>query len=269
MNWTKNPQSIASGSRSTTAPRRRRSTTRSSSRSTEARRHVHLLVARFDQQSGEVGGLVFETRATGRALQPLAGGRDPAKLRFDPVTRNLYYACDEGNHIRVTVGHVAPGQRTGIRVRELRRAAHARRRLGAEPLPRRARHRQGGQRLRRMGGQSQLEPLLLVLDGDQGERGSAPGCASTTAAPSDERVRAGPRRGTRVCCRSHGCRHAADSHERHQRHAELAPRPGAAAAYPWYGYAALVENPNTAKPQVLQTRFTSKPMHYGAICNSQ
>ena len=44
--------------------------------------------------------------------------------------------------------------------------------------------------------------------------------------------------------------------------------PGAATAYPWYGYTALVKAANTAKPQILQTRFTSKPMHYGAICNS-
>src|SRR5436190_22484889 len=44
--------------------------------------------------------------------------------------------------------------------------------------------------------------------------------------------------------------------------------PGAATAYPWYGYAALVKAANTAKPQVLQARFTPRPMHYGAICNS-
>jgi hypothetical protein len=42
---------------------------------------------------------------------------------------------------------------------------------------------------------------------------------------------------------------------------------GAASAYPWYGYAALVTAANTAKPKVKQTRFTAKPMHFGAICN--
>src|SRR3954451_23707041 len=62
-----------------------------------------------------VGGLVFQNSGDRPgALQPLAADAICAKLRFDPVTRNLYYACDEGNHIRVTVGHVAPGQRTGI-----------------------------------------------------------------------------------------------------------------------------------------------------------
>src|SRR5205823_3804265 len=42
---------------------------------------------------------------------------------------------------------------------------------------------------------------------------------------------------------------------------------GAATAYPWYGYAALVTKADTTRPKVAQTRFTSKPMHYGAICN--
>ena len=48
------------------------------------------------------------------ALGPLAADAICAQLRFDPVKRNLYYACNEGNHIRVTVGHVGVGQRTGI-----------------------------------------------------------------------------------------------------------------------------------------------------------
>jgi hypothetical protein len=43
---------------------------------------------------------------------------------------------------------------------------------------------------------------------------------------------------------------------------------GAATAYPWYGFTALVTGANTAKPRIQQTRFTAKPMHYGAICNS-
>jgi hypothetical protein len=41
---------------------------------------------------------------------------------------------------------------------------------------------------------------------------------------------------------------------------------GNATAYPWYGYAALIKAANTTKPQILQTRFTAKPMRYGAIC---
>jgi hypothetical protein len=43
---------------------------------------------------------------------------------------------------------------------------------------------------------------------------------------------------------------------------------GEATKYPWYGYAALITKANTARPKIAQTRFTSKPMHYGAICNA-
>ena len=78
-------------------------------------RHVHLLVARLDGRDRSVGGLVWQNSAScPGALEPLAADAICAKLRFDPVTRNLYYACNEGNHIRVTVGHVGVGQRTGI-----------------------------------------------------------------------------------------------------------------------------------------------------------
>src|SRR4051795_1722978 len=61
-----------------------------------------------------VGGLVWQN-ASANAPLPLAHDATCAQLRFDPVKRNLYYACNEGNHVRVTIGHVAPGQRTGIK----------------------------------------------------------------------------------------------------------------------------------------------------------
>src|SRR5919201_3242857 len=60
-----------------------------------------------------VGGLVWQN-ASANAPLPLAGDATCAQLRFDMLTRNLYYACNEGPHVRLTIGHVAPGQRTGI-----------------------------------------------------------------------------------------------------------------------------------------------------------
>src|SRR5205085_5391345 len=60
-----------------------------------------------------VGGLVWQNSSANSPL-PLAGDATCAQPRFDPVNRNLYYACNEGNHVRMTIGHVAPGQRTGI-----------------------------------------------------------------------------------------------------------------------------------------------------------
>src|SRR5215208_7053783 len=66
--------------------------------------------------SDPVGGLIWQN-ASANAPRPLAADATCAQLRFDPVTRNLYYACNEGDHVRVTIGHVAPGQRTGIEYR--------------------------------------------------------------------------------------------------------------------------------------------------------
>jgi hypothetical protein len=60
-----------------------------------------------------VGGLVWQNSSENAPL-PLAGDATCAQPRFDPVNRNLYYACNEGDHVRMTIGHVAPGQRTGI-----------------------------------------------------------------------------------------------------------------------------------------------------------
>src|SRR5206468_614837 len=60
-----------------------------------------------------VGGLVWQNSSANSPL-PLAGDATCAQPRFDPVNRNLYYACNEGNHVRMTIGHVASGQRTGI-----------------------------------------------------------------------------------------------------------------------------------------------------------
>ena len=60
-----------------------------------------------------VGGLVWQNSSANTPL-PLANDATCAQIRFDPVNRNLYFACNEGNHVRMTIGHVAPGQRTGI-----------------------------------------------------------------------------------------------------------------------------------------------------------
>src|SRR3954451_25391922 len=60
-----------------------------------------------------VGGLVWQS-ASAKAPLPLAADATCGQLRFDPKYRNLYSACNEGDHVRLTIGHVAPGQRTGI-----------------------------------------------------------------------------------------------------------------------------------------------------------
>ena len=106
--------STGSGTRSTTARPRRRPTTRSSSRSTSRKsgRSSTRAPARPARRTPSAG-------SSGRTLSanaplPLASDATCGQPRFDPVNRNLYYACNEGDHVRMTIGHVAPGQRTGI-----------------------------------------------------------------------------------------------------------------------------------------------------------
>ena len=126
MNWTKNPAAVQQhGGRPAVVRgrqrrrRRPRSTTRSSSRSTRPRsaRSSTRRPARRARPIRSAGSSGRTRRRTRARCGPLAADAICAKLRFDPVTRNLYYACNEGNHIRVTVGHVAPVSARGSSTR--------------------------------------------------------------------------------------------------------------------------------------------------------
>jgi hypothetical protein len=211
------------------------------------------------------GGVVWQNSGSYPGpLQPLAADAICAKLRFDPVTRNLYYACNEGNHIRVTVGHVAVGQRTGISYTN----------YNGPPTP-------GG------GDVLGLFPslttdasgnvyvawidktnfaLYYAFSTDQGKSWSAPVRLSTGQAATNEFdwVQAGVT--GKLAVAWYGTAKTSPTGSDGMPSA-LADE-GAATAYPWYGYAALVTGANTKAPKVMQTRFTAKPMHYGAICNS-
>jgi hypothetical protein len=212
-----------------------------------------------------VGGLVWQSTGTlPGGTQPIAADAICAKLHFDPVTRNLYYACDEGNHIRVTVGHVAVGQRTGIQYTN----------YTAPPTP-------GG------GNVLNLFPTLTTdqagnvyvawidktnfnlyyaFSTDQGKSWSAPVRVNNSGSATNEFDWAQGGTPGRMTLAWYGTPKVAvgGSDGMPSSLTDL----GAATAYPWYGNAALIKGANTAAPQILQARFTQKPMHYGAICNS-
>ena len=122
--WRKNPalfrtrRSIVSGTPSTTGRRGPQTTTRSSLLSTSRGRDVHLLVTRLEGRDDPVGGLVWQNSSANAPL-PLAHDATCGQLRFDSVKRNLYYACAEGDHIRLTSATSQPGQRTGIEYRNV------------------------------------------------------------------------------------------------------------------------------------------------------
>ena len=180
------------------------------------------------------------------------------------MKRNLYYACNEGDHVRVTIGHVLPGQRAGI--------SYANYNLPKTP---------GG------GDVLNLFPALATdaagnvytawIDGtnfnlyyafsiDEGKSWSAPVKVNSGSAATNEFdwAQAGKAGKLALAWYATDVKQLSDSMP-----SMLDPtQADAATNYQWHGYAALVDNANTAKPVVRQTRFTAKPMHYGNICHS-
>ena len=207
-----------------------------------------------------VGGLVWQN-ASANAPRPLAADATCGQLRFDRVYRNLYYACNEGDHVRVTVGHVAPGQRTGIVFHNVT--------LPASP---------GG------GGPGHLFPALATDAGgnvyaawidttdnsvyysssaDQGESWTVPVRVSTSPANTAEFLWAQAGSAGQLAL----AWYATDSTGQPDSFPNWADDPQGATDVKWWGYAAVLSNAASLSPTVAQQRFTEKPMHYGQICN--
>ncbi|HEX3687700.1 MAG TPA: hypothetical protein VHU60_08945 [Gaiellaceae bacterium] len=207
-----------------------------------------------------VGGLVWQS-ASAKAPLPLAADATCAQLRFDPKYRDLYYACNEGDHVRVTIGHVAPGQRTGIQFHNVS--------LPVSP---------GG------GGPGHLFPAFAVDGGgnvyaawidtndsgvyyssstDQGESWTTPVRVSTSPANTAEFLwaQAGAAGNLALAW------YATDTAGQPDSFPSWANDPAGATAVKWWGYSATVANAASLSPTIAQQRFTEKPMHYGQVCN--
>jgi hypothetical protein len=207
-----------------------------------------------------IGGLIWQN-ASANAPRPLAADATCAQLRFDKITRNLYYACNEGTHVRLTIGHVEPGQRTGIVFHNIT--------LPESP---------GG------GGPGHLFPAFATDSGgnvyaawidtndngvyyssstDQGESWTTPVRVSVAPATTAEFLWAqGGTAGTLALAW-----YATDAQGQPDSFPNWAEDPAGATAVKWWGYAATVTNAASLSPTVAQQRLTEKPMHYGQICN--
>jgi hypothetical protein len=212
-----------------------------------------------------VGGLVFQNSAgLPGPLQALAGDAICAQLRFDPVNRNLYYACNEGDHVRVTVGHELPGQRTGNQYANFDGPQTP---GGGDVLglfPALATDAAGNVYMAWIDGTN--FNLYYAFSTDQGQSWSAPVKVNTgSAATSEFDWAQGGAAGKLVLAW-----YATDVKQLSDDMPSMldATQADDATKYQWYGYAALVDNASTAKPTIRQARFTAKPMHYGNICNS-
>lgn len=207
-----------------------------------------------------VGGLVWQNSSANAPL-PLASDASCAQVRFDPVKRNLYYACNDGDHVRITVGHVAPGQRTGIQYQNV-------------ALPKSP----GG------GGPGHLFPAVAIDDAgyvyaawidegdsnvyysystDQGKTWSL--AAQVNAAPSvtNEFLWAQAGSAGRLALAWLGTDAAGQPDD----FPSWYTNPQGSTSVKWYGYTGVITSAASLSPTVAQQRFTEKPMHYGQICN--
>jgi hypothetical protein len=208
----------------------------------------------------QVGGLVWQN-ASAEAPRPLAADATCGQIRFDKVKRNLYYACNEGTHVRVTIGHVAPGQRTGIQFRN----------VTVPDSP-------GG------GGPGHLFPALATdsagtvytawidtndnnvyysYSTDQGASWTTPARVSTAPSSTAEFLWAQAGSPGTLALGWY----ATDTLGQPDSFPNWADDPQGATTVKWYGYAGLITNAASLAPTVAQQRFTEKPMHYGQICN--
>ena len=212
--------------------------------------------------SDATGGLIFTAASTDATTGLFYdGGGNCGELVFDPVSRNLYYSCAASDHIEVIIGHVNPGQRTGI--------SFTTKVLTNSPG----------------GSVSNLFPPLSVdsagnvyvvwsdpgdhnlyyqYSTNQGNTWSP--TVKINQPPAKSNVFAWAEAGApgNLVAVWLGNNSATLSDNM----PNWATDPAAAALFPWFGYVALITNANTASPLIEQDRFTSKPMHYGQICNS-
>jgi hypothetical protein len=218
-------------------------------------------------QSGNdpTGGLFWQNSGSlPGPLQALATDAICAQLRFDKVKRNLYYACNEGDHVRVTVGHVGVGQRTGIAYANYNGPKTP---GGGDVLslfPALATDSTGHVYMAWIDAVS--SSLYYAFSTDEGRSWSAPVRVNSGAAVTNEFDWAqGGAAGTLALAWYSTERTAPGGSDGMPSSLDNL---GEATKYPWFGYAALVTKADTSRPKIAQARFTSKPMHYGAICNA-
>ncbi len=207
-----------------------------------------------------IGGLVWQN-SSANAPVPLASDATCGQPRFDPVNRNLYSACSEGDHVRVTIGHVAPGQRTGIEYHNV-----------AVPVS------PGG------GSPGHLFPALATDDAggvytawidetdsnvyysfstDQGQTWSVPARVNSKPAITNEFLWAQGGSAGKLALAWLGT----DAVGQPDDFPSWLNDPVGSTAVKWWGYVGVITSANTSNPTVAQQRFTEKPMYYGQICN--
>ncbi len=210
-----------------------------------------------------VGGLAYVPAST--LPLPVSSGSPCGQLKFDPVKRNLYLPCGETDHVTIAVAHVDPGQRTGLVFHTVKTPDSPSGDDVSEIFPWLAIDRAGNLlALWIAGGNGGDNQVYYSASTDEGRTWTSPVRVSVAPASSNTfPVAVGGAPGEFAVAWL-GQQSSLDS--------DAMPSwfndPQGATKYPWYGYVATISGANTLTPKIGQQRFTSKPMHYGQICNS-
>jgi hypothetical protein len=206
-----------------------------------------------------VGGLVY-TDASSTPGEPVSNGAPCGQTRFDPVHRNLYYPCSAGDHVEITVGHVDPGQRTGIEFTNVQAPVSPGGAVG-DIFPAVAVDRTGN--VYAVWVDEIDHNVYYAASTDQGQTWGPVHQINGNDANSNVFPWAvGGRAGT-LAVAWYGSSSHLDSDSMPSWYNDRM----AATAYPWFGYVSVIGRAAGETPSFAQQQFTRKPMHYGEICN--
>jgi hypothetical protein len=206
-----------------------------------------------------VGGLVFQ-EASASAPLPVGADASCGQIRFDPRTRNLYYPCLAGNRVRVTIGHVEPGQRTGIVFRNVLAPQSPGSGSIGDIFPALATDR-GGNVYVAWIDQSDHN-VYYSASSDQGVTWTTPIRVNAGASVTNVFVWAHGGESGSLALAWYGTSAAGAPNSFPQ----WSANPAGATAVKWFGYVAAITKAAGKTPTLAQQRFTEKPMHYGQIC---
>ena len=210
-----------------------------------------------------IGGLVY-VPASGTPL-PISTGSPCGQLKFDPVKRNLYLPCGEADHITIAVAHVAPGQRTNLLFHAVKTPQSPAGDDVSEIFPWLTTDPAGNIYVVWIaGGNGGNNQVYYTASTDEGASWTTPTQVNSPPSNSNTFPEAVAPAVGRLVVSWLGQESSLDS--------DAMPSwfndKQGATRYPWYGYFAVISGANGLTPAIAQQRFTSKPMHYGQVCNS-
>jgi uncharacterized repeat protein (TIGR01451 family) len=208
-----------------------------------------------------IGGLVY-TDSSAATPAPVAPDTTCGQIRFDPVDRFLYYPCIDGDHIRITRGHVNVGQRTGILYSNVNAPASP----GGGPVgdlfP--ALATDAGGNVYAAWIDESDHNVYYAASTDHGDTWGPVRQINGNDANSNEFVWAQAGADGRLVVAWLGSPSHTDSDNMPSWFNDRV----AATGFPWFGYVSVISNAAGTAPSFLQQKFTQRPLYYGQICNA-